>query len=84
MRLIPHWRKATWALALFNALILFWLVSGLAATSDSCSGLGGDSLSACQAGTAIGGGLAVTFILIVWFMGFVVLGLIWLMSRPRG
>ena len=25
----------------------------------------------------------VTFIIVIWFIGFIVLGLIWLMSRPK-
>jgi endogenous inhibitor of DNA gyrase (YacG/DUF329 family) len=54
----PRWRKATWALAVFNLLALIWLVSGI---------IGG----------SIGAGLGVT-----WFVGFVVLSLIWLVSRP--
>jgi len=58
-RFLPHWRKATWALAIFTALMGSW------------------------AGTAIGGGIAITFIAILWFVGFIVLGLVWLMSRPE-
>ncbi|HVC76639.1 MAG TPA: hypothetical protein VND96_08995 [Candidatus Micrarchaeaceae archaeon] len=82
-RFLPRWRKATWALAVFNLLALIWLVSGIAATSNECPGLSGTDLSACQAGTAIGAGIGVTFIVILWFIGFVVLGLVWLMSKPK-
>jgi hypothetical protein len=57
-RFLPRWRKATWALALFNLLALIWLVSGIF-------------------GGSIGAGIGVT-----WFIGFVVLGLVWLVSRP--
>jgi hypothetical protein len=57
-RFLPHWRTATWALAIFTALMGIW------------------------AGTAIGGGIAIAFIGILWFVGFIVLGLVWLMSRP--
>jgi len=38
-RLVPHWRKATWALAIFNLLILIWLIAGIAGTSNNCAGL---------------------------------------------
>lgn len=81
-RLVPHWRKATWALAIFNVLILIWLIAGIAATSNECPGMTDGQLSICQAGTAVGAGLGVTLIVIIWFIGFVVLGLVWLMSRP--
>ena len=80
---MPHWRKATWALVIFSALMAVWIGSGIAATSNNCAGEVGDALQLCQAGTAIGGGIAVTFIVILWFIGFIVLGLIWLMSRPK-
>lgn len=80
---MPRWRKATWALVIFSALMLIWIVAGVAANSDNCSGLTGAELTGCQAGTAIGGGIGVTIILTIWFIGFIVLGLIWLMSRPK-
>jgi hypothetical protein len=60
-----------------------WIVAGVANVSDSCVGLSGDDLEICQAGTAIGGGIGVTFLFVIWFVGFLVLGLIWLMSRPK-
>ena len=80
---MPRWRKATWALLIFSVLMLVWIVGGIGALSDSCGGMTGDELEACQAGTAIGGGIGVTFLIILWFIGFIVLGLIWLMSRPK-
>ncbi len=81
----PHWRKMTWALIVWSALILIWAVSG--AAGNSCSRQKGsaylsahNAAQACQAGTGIG----VALILIVGFFGFVLLSLIWFMSRPRG
>jgi hypothetical protein len=58
-----------------------WVVSGISAVSNECEGLSGDELEVCQAATAIGGGLGVTFIFGIWFIGFVIFGLIWLMSQ---
>jgi hypothetical protein len=80
---MPRWRKATWALLIWTVLIGIWLVAGVAGVSNNCAGQTGDALTACQAGTAIGGGIGVTIILVIWFVGFIVLGLIWMMSRPR-
>src|SRR5687768_16986900 len=82
-RFLPHWRKATWAIAIFTALMGIWIVTGISNVSNNCAGEVGQALQACQAGTAIGGGIAVTMIVIVWFVGFIVLGLLWLMSRPK-
>jgi hypothetical protein len=80
---MPRWRKATWAIVLFSALMLVWIVAGVGAVSNNCAGKTGDALVACQAGTAIGGGIGVTILVVIWFIGFIVLGLIWLMSRPK-
>lgn len=80
---MPKWRKATWALLIWNVLMVIWVVGGVGAVGDNCAGETGDALVACQAGTAIGAGLGVTMIIFIWFIGFIVLGLIWLMSRPK-
>jgi hypothetical protein len=80
---MPRWRKATWALVIFSVLMLIWIATGIGAVSNECGGLTGTELETCQAATAIGGGIGVTFLVVVWFIGFIVLGLIWLMSRPK-
>jgi hypothetical protein len=80
---MPRWRKATWALLIWTALMGIWIAAGIGAVSNSCDTLAGQALETCQAGVAVGGGLGVTFIIIIWFIGFIVLGLIWLMSRPK-
>jgi RNA polymerase subunit RPABC4/transcription elongation factor Spt4 len=82
MRFLPHWRKATWAVVIWTILMAVWIAAGASSASNNCAGKTGSDLSACQAGTAIGGGIAVTFLVLLWFIGFVVLSLIWLMSRP--
>lgn len=63
--------------------MVVWIVVGVSSVSDNCAGLSGNALANCQAATAIGGGIGVTFLVIIWFLGFIVLGLIWLMSRPK-
>lgn len=80
---MPRWRKATLAIVLFSGLMLIWIVVGISSVSDNCVGMSGQALENCQAATAIGGGIGVTFLVVVWFFGFIVLGLIWLMSRPK-
>jgi hypothetical protein len=80
---MPKWRKATWALVIWTGLMALWIISGIAGVSNNCAGLSGDDLELCQAGTAIGGGIGITFIFFIWFLGFVILGIIWLMSRPK-
>lgn len=79
---LPRWRKATWALVIWNVLIVAWLAAGIGAVSDNCAGLVGQELDVCQGATAIGGTIGASLILFIWFLGFIVLSLIWLMSRP--
>jgi NAD/NADP transhydrogenase alpha subunit len=62
----------------FNALMLFAVVSGLAATSEVTQGL---ATEAEQAGAAIGTALGLGVILIFWAAGAVILGLLALLTR---
>jgi hypothetical protein len=64
-----------------NVLFLIWLVGGLASTSDSCAGLRGSELDACQAGTAIGASIGVGIILFLWVLVDIILGIIWLVTN---
>jgi hypothetical protein len=73
---MPNFRKATWAIIIWCALILIWAIAGGA--SSDC-GTDTTYQGACEAGTGIG----VILILILGFFGFVFLSLIWLMSRPK-
>jgi hypothetical protein len=74
----PRWRPATWALIVWSAGITIWLVAGLS-TRGCQDDDGAISQTVCEIGTGVGVGV----ILVVGFMGFVVLSLIWLMSRRR-
>jgi hypothetical protein len=69
----------TWVILVFNGLMLVWLVTGVTASSDSCSKVAQTSTDACRAGTAIGVGL----ILFVAAAGNVTLGVIWLVTNDR-
>ena len=75
----PHWRKMTWVLIIWTALILVWMIAG-AAGNDCASETSEAAESGCEAGTGIG----VALIGVLGFMGFVFLSLIWFMTRPRG
>ncbi|HEX5984357.1 MAG TPA: hypothetical protein VFY69_09135 [Solirubrobacterales bacterium] len=75
----PRWRKMTWVLIVWSALILFWAVAG-AAGNDCGSETTQLNQEACEAGTGIG----VALIFFIGFIGFVFFSLIWFMTRPRG
>ena len=87
---LPRWRKMTWALLIWSVVCLVWVVggsiSGHAHNVASCAHQADafftqkDCQNASDAGTAIGAGLVIG----LWFMGFLVLSLVWFMTRPRG
>jgi hypothetical protein len=66
----------TWVLIIWSALILFWAIAG--ANSAECENE--EFTSACEVGTGIG----VAIVLFLGFVGFVILSLVWFMTRPKG
>lgn len=74
------WRKMSWALVIFSLLMLAWIIgASVDRASKDCAPNDQLCISASDAGTSIGVGL----LIFLWFLGFVVLGLIWMMTRPR-
>jgi RNA polymerase subunit RPABC4/transcription elongation factor Spt4 len=83
MRFLPHWRKATWAVVIWTVLMAIWIIAGSQQTPDkTCAGETGSALDLCQSAYHLGTGIGVTLLFALWFIGFVILSLIWLMSRP--
>lgn len=79
-RILPRWRKATWALVIWCLVILVWAIAGGASGAEECGERANElRQSACEAGTGIG----VALILLVGFFGFIFFSLIWVMSRPK-
>lgn len=73
-----RWRKMTWLILIFTGLMLAWMIAGARSTSCSQYAAGSPERAGCGAGTGIGVGL----IFGLWFVGFVVLSIIWFMTRP--
>lgn len=69
-----------WAFILFNLLMLVWLISGIGGSSEVYSTATSD---AERAGAAIGTGIGVMLILILWGVGDMILGLFVLLTRPK-
>ncbi|WP_458248259.1 hypothetical protein [Streptomyces sp. MAI_2237] len=61
--------------------MLIWAISG-AATGKSCNGLTGDKLTNCQASN-VGTGIGVGLIILLWALGDIILGVLWLITRPH-
>jgi hypothetical protein len=83
----PRWRKMTWVLIIWCALILVWAIAGAAGQNSRAYCLAHPSaylsLKTCEAASNAGAGIGIAIILLIGFFGFVFFGLIWLMSRPR-
>jgi RNA polymerase subunit RPABC4/transcription elongation factor Spt4 len=61
-----------------------WMIAGSQQSPDTtCAGKTGGDLDLCQSAYHLGTGIGVTLLFFLWFIGFVVLSLVWLMSRPQ-
>jgi hypothetical protein len=73
-------RKMTWVLWAWTAIFAVWIIAGIAdRASKNCPPDDQLCINASDAGTSIGVGL----VFFLWFIGFVVLSLIWFMTRPQ-
>ena len=75
-----NWRKMTWFILIVQVLFVIWIVGGASSAADSCTGLSGDDLDICQAGTAIGASIGIGFIIVLWAFVDIILGVIWLVT----
>lgn len=75
-------RKATWALLIWTVLMAIWIISGIASNSGNATNCGALDQNTCNAAQGIGTSIGVAFIFIIWFFGFIVLGLVALLTRP--
>jgi hypothetical protein len=72
-----------WVFLAIQALFLIWIISGGASASNNCDGKTGDALSACQAGTAVGAGIGIVLIIVLWVAVDVILGITYLIVRKK-
>lgn len=69
-----------WAFIGFNALMVLWLATGMGSVSSSYGELASD---AERAGAAIGTGIGMTLIMVIWAIGAIILGLFVMFTRPK-
>jgi len=84
----PHWRKMTWALIIWSVLMAVWIIGG-ASSADNGSECAQQAhryltQSDCTSARDVGTGIAVAGLMVLWFVGFIILSLIWFMTRPKG
>ena len=64
----------------FNILMVFWFFSYII---DIANSLNSASSEAAKTGTSIGGGIGSMFIIIIWGIGDIVLGISMLLTKPK-
>lgn len=81
---MPEWRKATWALALWNVAMILWAATAMDGIGNAtCAGESGAARTVCEVGLNLGLTYGLSLVVVVWSIGVAALGLVWLMSRPR-
>lgn len=87
-RWLPEWRKMTWFILAVNALMLVLIISAASSAHDT-------NVANCTTGTTsafltqedcvnfsdAGTGLGVAFVVVLWVMTDMILGLIWLVTN---
>jgi hypothetical protein len=76
----PHWRKMTWAVLIFNVIMVAWVISAATASTGTCQGL---SANDCANVGAAAHGIAFTLQLVLWVIGDILLGILWLVTKGR-
>jgi hypothetical protein len=85
----PRWRKMTWVFLVVNALFVLWFSVGISdRPSQDCATdpdviAGVISKDLCESASDVGTGIGVALVGFLWFIVFIVLSLIWLMTRPK-
>lgn len=77
-----RWRLSTWLILLWTVAMLVWVISA-GASGSNCANQTGAYQHAKQTGCEAGTGIAVFAILIIWFLGYIPLGIVWFARRGR-
>jgi len=74
-------RKMSWVLIAWTVLMAAWLIAGVGSAADECQQYTSQlEEDACAAGAGIGAALILT----IWCLGYIPLGLLWYVTRPKG
>jgi hypothetical protein len=71
----------SWAILIWTGIFILWTIVGVSdRASEDCPP--GDQL--CIDASDVGTGIGVALIWMLWFIGFLVLSIIWFMTRRKG
>lgn len=74
----------TWTIIAWCVLMALWLIAVIISADPAGKCAHEAYRGACEAGTTAGTGIGVVALWFIWFFGFIVLALIWFMTRPSG
>ncbi len=72
----------SWLILIFTVLMFAWIAAGVGGDNCSQYAPGTPERSGCELGSDVGTGVAVVALFGVWFVGFIILSIIWFMTRP--
>jgi len=79
--LVPSWRPFTGVILAVQLAFAIWLVVVLARSDTTCPKDQADEF--CQAGKALGMAVGVVFILVIWPLVDVILGVSWMVTNDN-
>jgi hypothetical protein len=88
-RLRPRWRKMTWVIVAWTVIFAFWIGAAINNASNHTHAYclqhhGVLSVSTCEQASNTGTGIGVFLLASLWVVGFIVLSLVWFMTRSKG
>lgn len=72
-------RIIKWTFILFNIMMIWWILAGLVGVGEVMENASSDVE---RLGIGLGTGIALNWILNIWFFGDIILGLLVLLTRP--
>jgi hypothetical protein len=81
---IPRWRIFSYVIIAINVLFLVWVIGGAASGSGHASNCGGLDQQTCDSAAHAGTAIGVALIIVFWAVVDVILGVLWLITKPRG
>ena len=81
---VKKYRKSTWGLVIWTAVMAVWIVAGAGNASSVCSHNTSEYLSQQTYSSLCGAGAGIGIVLLggLWFIGFIVGTVIWFASKP--